>query len=78
MLRNWYRSLRGRRGVAVDTLVSLAIGVLLLGILLPIGLSHWENYTPTDSTLLAIWPIGAVLCVLGAVLNFFRGTQGKG
>lgn len=62
-------------GIAVAGLVTLAVGVMMLGILLPIGLSAWEGYTPTNATLLVIWPIGAVLIVLGIVLGFFRSSS---
>jgi len=58
--------------ISVIALVGVAVGVMMLGILLPIGLSAWEAYTPTDATLVVIWPIGAVLIVLGIVLGFFR------
>jgi len=58
--------------ISVAGLIGTAVGVMMLGILLPIGLSAWENYTPTGATLLVIWPIGAVLIVLGIVLAFFR------
>lgn len=62
-------------GIAVVGLVAIAVGVMMLGILLPIGLSAWEDYTPTNSTLAVIWPIGAVLIVLGIVLGFFRDSS---
>lgn len=66
-------AMRGSIGVA--TLIALAVGVMMLGILLPIGLSSWESYVPTGATLKTIWPIGAVLIVLGIVLGFFRDSQ---
>ena len=66
----------GTRGISTTALVSLAIGVLMLGILLPIGLSAWEAYTPTGATLLVVWPIGAVLIVLGIVINFYKDQSG--
>lgn len=73
---NFLRKLaRNNRAVAVTSMVGLAIGVLMLGILLPIGLSAWEDYTPTNATLLVIWPIGAVLIVLGIVLGFYKEQQ---
>jgi len=63
-----------RKALSPAGIVGLAVGVLMLGILLPIGLSAWEDYTPTGATLLTIWPIGAVLIVLGIVLAFYRDT----
>ncbi len=65
---------KDNRGIAVSAIISMAIGVLMLGILLPIGLSAWEDYTPTGATLVTIWPIGAVLIVLGIVLGFYQQT----
>lgn len=64
--------MRSRRAMSTDVIVGLAIGVLLLGVLLPVGLKAWESYTPTDPTLLVIWPIGAVLIVLGIVMQFYK------
>jgi fumarate reductase subunit D len=63
------------KGMAPSAIVGLAVGVLMLGILLPIGLSAWEDFTPTDATLVIIWPIGAVLIVLGIVLGFYRDNS---
>ena len=65
----------GVRGVGTSAVATLAIAVLMLGILLPIGLSAWEAFTPTGATLLVIWPIGAVLIVLGIVLGFYKDTS---
>jgi hypothetical protein len=66
---------RNNKGLAVASLIALSIGVMMLGILLPIGLSAWEAYTPTNAILILIWPIGAVLVVLGVVLGFFRDAS---
>lgn len=70
-----FRLALDRRGISVASTIGLAVGVMMLGILLPIGLSAWEAYTPTNATLLVIWPIGAVLIVLGIVLGFFSSTR---
>lgn len=69
------KELGSHRAVGVSTIIGLAVGVMMLGILLPIGLSAWEDYTPTGTTLGVIWPIGAVLVVLGIVLGFFSSTS---
>jgi fumarate reductase subunit D len=63
------------RAIGVASLIAVAVGVMMLGILLPIGLSAWEDYTPTNATLVTIWPIGAVLIVLAIVLGFFKDQQ---
>ena len=66
---------RNKKGISVTSMIGLAVGVMMLGILLPIGLSAWEAYTPTNATLVVIWPIGAVLIVLGIVLGFFTSAS---
>ena len=69
------RFLRSKKAFSPSAMVGLAVCVLMLGILLPIGLSAWEAYTPTGAVLLTIWPIGAVLIVLGIVLSFYRDSS---
>lgn len=69
---NGSKLMMGTRAMSTEQIVGLAIGVLLLGVLLPVGLAQWESYTPTNPILLVIWPIGAVLIVLGIVLKFYR------
>ena len=49
---------------------TMAVGILLLGILLPNGLTAWEGYVPTDPTLLIVWPIVAVIIVISIGLKF--------
>lgn len=58
---------------SVRGLILLAIGILMLGVLVPVGLAQWESYTPTDSILVIIWPIGAVIIVIGIVMRFLPG-----
>ena len=61
----------------VRGLILLAVGVLMLGVLLPVVLAEWESYSPTDSTLAVIWPIGAVIIVIGAVMQFLPSGATK-
>jgi fumarate reductase subunit D len=69
------RLFASKKAMSPAAIVGVAVGVLMLGILLPIGLSAWESYTPTGATLLVIWPIGAVLVVLGVVLGFYKDNS---
>lgn len=76
IMMDFLRKLKRNTGaIAVAGLITLAVGVMMLGILLPVGLSAWEDYTPTNATLVVIWPIGAVLIVLGIVLGYFRSSR---
>lgn len=52
------------------SMATLAVGILLLGVLVPVGLTAWEDYVPTDPTLLVVWPIAAVIIVIAIALKF--------
>jgi hypothetical protein len=52
------------------TFVQYAIGLLLVGVLFPIGLASLESYSPTDSTLIVVWPLIGVFAVLAVAIKF--------
>jgi len=56
--------------VSVKFIVAGAIGLLLFGLLGPLGLDAMESYVPTDPTLAIIWPLTAVFMVLGVGLKY--------
>jgi hypothetical protein len=56
--------------VSVKFIVASAIGLLLFGLLAPLGLDSMESYVPTDPTLAIIWPLTAVFMVLGVGLKY--------
>lgn len=56
--------------VSLKYVVAGAIGILLLGLLSPIGLRAMESYTPTDPTNAIIWPLVATFFLLGVGLKF--------
>ena len=56
--------------VSMKYIVGGAVGILLLGVLGPIGLDAMESYVPTDPTLAIIWPLTAVFFVLGVGLKY--------
>jgi hypothetical protein len=59
-----------KKMVSVKFIVGGAIGLLLLGLLGPIGLDAMESYVPTDPTLAIIWPLTAVFFVLSIGLKY--------
>ena len=64
-----------RKAISGPEAAGLAVAVLIAGILLPVGLEAWLSYVPTDPTLALIWPLGAVLVVLGIVMKFYNDTR---
>ena len=61
--------------MSAPEVAGLAVAVMILGILLPIGLEAWLSYVPSNATLEIIWPVGAVLVVLGIVMKFYNDTK---
>lgn len=59
-----------KAAVGAREIVVLAVAILLVGILLPIGLTQMQSYTPTDPTLLIVWPLLAIIIVIGLALKF--------
>ena len=75
---NWLRNLRVKiRRAAVDakTVIAMAVGVLLVGILYPIGLAAIEAYTPTDPTMLVVWPLIGVFAILAVAIYYIRQSS---
>ena len=62
--------------VSLKYIVGGAVGILLVGLLMPIGLDSMESYIPTDPTLAIIWPLTAVFAVLGIGLKFLFDALG--
>jgi hypothetical protein len=56
--------------VNLKYIVGGAIGILLIGLLAPIGLAAMESYVPTDATNAIIWPLVATFFLLGVGLKF--------
>jgi hypothetical protein len=56
--------------VSLKYIVAGAVGVLLLGLLAPIGLTAMESYIPTNATNAIIWPLVATFFLLGVGLKF--------
>jgi len=56
--------------VSLKFIIGGAIGILLFGILAPIGLEAMESYIPTDPTLAIIWPLTAVFFVLSVGIAY--------
>ncbi len=64
-------ALKGTRAmVSVKFIVVGAVGILLFGILAPIGLAAMESDSPSDPTLALIWPLTAVFFVLSVGLAY--------
>jgi hypothetical protein len=56
----------------VDTVVGMAVGLLLVGILFPLGLAAIEDYVPTDPTILIVWPLIGVFACLGVAIYYIK------
>lgn len=59
-----------KAGTSPKEMALLAVAILMLGVLVPVGLTAWEAYVPTDPTLLVVWPIVAVIIVIALALKF--------
>jgi hypothetical protein len=55
---------------SVKFIIGGAIGILLFGLLAPLGLAAMETYVPTDPTMVIIWPLVAVFFVLSVGLAY--------
>lgn len=51
-------------------IISGAIGILLFGLLAPLGLASMESYVPTDATMVIVWPLVSVFFVLSVGLAY--------
>lgn len=68
--------LKDRRGISLslNSIIMMAVGLLLVGLLYPIGLEAIESYTPTDATLLIVWPLLGVFAVLAIAITYIRAA----
>jgi hypothetical protein len=55
---------------SIRFIIGGAIGILLFGLLAPLGLAAMEDYVPTDPTMVIIWPLVAVFFVLAVGLSY--------
>jgi hypothetical protein len=58
------------KAVSTGEIVTLVIGFFLFALLAPLALTAVEAYTPTDPTLVIIWPIVAVLFLIGVAIRY--------
>ena len=54
----------------IKFIIGGAIGILLFGLLAPLGLAAMETYTPTDPTMVIVWPLVAVFFVISIGLSY--------
>ena len=52
-------------------IILAVISFILFASLAPTALSLIEGYTPTDSILSIVWPLSAVLFLVGVALSYF-------
>ena len=57
-----------------DQVIGMAVGLLLVGILFPIGLAAIEDYVPTDPTMLIVWPLVGVFAILGVAIFYIKSA----
>lgn len=65
-----------RRGLSLslNNIITMAIGLLLVGLLFPIGIAAIESYSPTDVTLIIVWPLLAVFAVLAVAITYIKAS----
>jgi hypothetical protein len=70
------RFMESRRGLSlsIGNIVAMAIGLLLVGLLFPLALDSIESYTPTDATLLVVWPLLGVFAVLAVAITYIKSA----
>lgn len=72
----WINRFKKRRALSINEIVTMAVGILLVGILFPIGLAAIEGYVPTDPTVLVVWPlIGVFSCLAVAIYYIKRASE---
>jgi hypothetical protein len=60
----------------IKFIIGGAIGILLFGLLAPLGLTAMEDYVPTDPTMVIVWPLVAVFFVIGVGLSYIWEAMG--
>jgi hypothetical protein len=58
--------------MAVEKYVMMAVGLLMVGLLFPLGLAAIETYVPTDPTTLIVWPLIGVGAVLAVFIGYIK------
>lgn len=64
-----------RAVITAETVIAMAVGLLLVGILYPIGLAAIEDYVPTDPTVLIVWPLVGVFAVLAVAIYYIKQSS---
>jgi fumarate reductase subunit D len=56
-------------------IVAGAVGILLFGVLAPIGLTAMESYTPSDPTQAIIWPLVGTFFMLSVGVAYIYSAM---
>jgi len=61
----------------LNTVISTSVALIVLGSLAATAFGALEDYTPSDPTVLAIWPLIAVFAILGIGIAFLGPLMSK-
>lgn len=60
--------------ISLSNIITMAVGLLLLGLLWPVAIEQLESYTPTNATLATIWPFIAIFAVLAVGISYIKSA----
>ncbi len=67
---------RKARGISLTlkSLIMMGVGIVVVGLLYPIGLESLESYTPSDANTAIVWGLLGVFAVLSVAITYIRAA----